>query len=122
MKTSMDTPRGAPPSQSKGAPPSQSKAFVERAALFILSDLANFSAAVLKLPLRTYQVEPVHTTEDGESSDPSGFRVDGDGPLGAVEVIHPGQAWLKKGLAEPARSHSACLFAGLMLYKPPSDN
>jgi hypothetical protein len=71
---------------------------------------------------KTYKVSPVNTTEDGESSDPSGFRVDGDGPLGAVEVVHPGQVWLEKGLEEPVRSHAACLFAGLMLYKPPSDN
>ena len=77
----------------------------------------------LTLDGKKYKVAPVHTTEDGgESSDPSGFRVDGDGPLGAVEVVHPGQVWLEKGLEEPARAKASCLFAGLMLYQPPSDN
>jgi hypothetical protein len=58
----------------------------------------------------------------GTQSTPTGFRADSDGPLGAVEVLYPGQVWLKKGLDEPTRSNVSCLFTGLMLYKPPSDN
>jgi len=57
-----------------------------------------------------------------DQSTPSGFRADSDAPLGAVEVLYPGQVWLKKGLAEPTRGNVSCLFTGLMLYKPPSDN
>jgi hypothetical protein len=52
----------------------------------------------------------------------AGFRADSDAQLGAVEVLYPGQVWLKKGLDEPTRGNVSCLFTGLMLYKPPSDN
>jgi len=70
-----------------------------------------------------YPVQPVHSVVGGsDQSAPSGFRADSDGPLGAVEVLYPGQVWLKKGLDEPTRGNLSCLFTGLMLYKPPSDS
>jgi hypothetical protein len=70
-----------------------------------------------------YPIQQVHSVVGGsDQSTPSGFRVDSDAPLGAVEVLYPGQVWLKKGLDEPMRSNLSCLFTGLMLYKPPSDN
>ena len=70
-----------------------------------------------------YPVQQIHSVEGGgDQSTPSGFRADSDGPLGAVEVLYPGQVWLKKGLDEPTRGSVSCLFTGLMLYKPPSDN
>jgi hypothetical protein len=70
-----------------------------------------------------YPVQAIHSVAGGgDQSAPSGFRADSDGPLGAVEVLYPGQVWLKKGLDEPTRGNVSCLFAGLMLYKPPSDN
>lgn len=71
----------------------------------------------------TYPIQQVHSVVGGgNQSAPSGFRADSDGPLGAVEVLYPGQVWLKKGLDEPTRGNVSCLFTGLMLYKPPSDN
>jgi hypothetical protein len=70
-----------------------------------------------------YPIKQIHSVEGGgDQSAPSGFRADSDGPLGAVEVLYPGQVWLKKGLDEPTRGNVSCLFTGLMLYKPPSDN
>ena len=70
-----------------------------------------------------YPIQQVHGVEGGgDQSAPSGFRADSDGPLGAVEVLYPGQIWLKKGLDEATRGNVSCLFTGLMLYKPPSDN
>lgn len=70
----------------------------------------------------TYELAPVHSTTEGDdASEPTGFRADGDELLGAVEVMHPGQVWLNKALDDGAKSKAACLFAGLMLYKPPSD-
>ena len=72
---------------------------------------------------RDYPLKEVHGVEGGsDQSAPSGFRVDSDGPLGAVEVLFPGQVWLKKQLDEPTRGNLGCLFAGLMLYKPPSED
>jgi len=70
-----------------------------------------------------YPIQQVHgLVGGGNQSAPSGFRADSDGPVGAVEVLYPGQVWLKKGLDEPTRGNLSCLFTGLMLYKPPSDN
>ncbi|HEX3776489.1 MAG TPA: hypothetical protein VHV51_18585 [Polyangiaceae bacterium] len=70
-----------------------------------------------------YPIQQIHSVQGGgDQSSPSGFRADADGPVGAVEVLYPGQIWLKKGLDEPTRSNLSCLFTGLMLYKPPSDN
>ncbi len=70
-----------------------------------------------------YPMQQIHSVVGGgDQSAPSGFRADSDAPLGAVEVLYPGQVWLKKGLDEATRRNLSCLFTGLMLYKPPSDN
>ena len=70
-----------------------------------------------------YPIQQIHSVQGGsDQSTPTGFRADSDGPVGAVEVLYPGQVWLKKGLDEPTRGNVSCLFTGLMLYKPPSDN
>ena len=90
----------------------------DKAAL-VLSKEAN----KLTIGSAVYPLQPVHSVVGGsDQSAPSGFRADSDGPLGAVEVLYPGQVWLKKGLDEPTRVTVSCLFAGLMLYKPPSDH
>jgi hypothetical protein len=71
---------------------------------------------------KAYKVEPIHAVQGGSSqSDPTGFRADGEAPLGAVEVLHPGQVWLTKGLDEATAYKTTCTFVGLMLYKPPQD-
>lgn len=71
----------------------------------------------------SYPLQPIHSVAGGsDQSTPTGFRADSEGPVGAVEVLHPGQVWLKKGLDESTRGNLSCLFTGLMLYKPPSDN
>ena len=58
----------------------------------------------------------------GSSHDPTGYRVDGgEAPLGAVDVMGKGRVWQSKALEGRARDDLACLFAGLLLYKPPTD-
>lgn len=70
-----------------------------------------------------YPVQPIHSVVGGsDQSTPTGFRADSEGPVGAVEVLYPGQVWLKKGLDNATRGNLSCLFTGLMLYKPPSDH
>ncbi len=67
----------------------------------------------------TYQIKSVHELEGGGSTGkPSGYRMDGDRAVGAAEVTHPGRVWLDKALETNERREVACLFAGLMLYKP----
>jgi hypothetical protein len=76
----------------------------------------------LKVGDKPYKVEPINAVEGGGTqSNPTGFRADGDEPLGAVEVVHPGQVWLKKGLDDATRTSATCAFVGLMLYKAPSE-
>jgi hypothetical protein len=76
----------------------------------------------LSTSAREYAVVSTHDTEGGGSqSDPAGYRAEGEGPLGAVEVLRPGRVWLKKGLDESERVEASCLFAGLMLYQPPTN-
>ncbi|MGD9316313.1 MAG: hypothetical protein PVG56_05740 [Anaerolineae bacterium] len=45
-------------------PPSRSRGLIEWGALTILADMRYFSAVVLRVPLRSYQVEPVHAILD----------------------------------------------------------
>jgi hypothetical protein len=68
------------------------------------------------------QVTAITLREKGtESGDPLGYRVDGDAPLGAVELKSPGKVWVSRSLAGPERAQLACLFAGLLLYQLPKD-
>ena len=77
----------------------------------------------LKVDDKQYKLEPITAVEGGGTqSNPTGFRADADQPLGAVEVVHPGQVWLAKGLDAPTRAKATCAFVGLMLYKAPSEN
>ncbi|HKU37901.1 MAG TPA: hypothetical protein VJR89_07135 [Polyangiales bacterium] len=70
----------------------------------------------------TYQVSAIYEA-DGmlANGDPTGYRVDGETPLGAVEVVRPGRAYFKKGLDEAEHADLACLYAGLLLYEPPKE-
>lgn len=69
---------------------------------------------------RSLAVVSLHETESGGySREPTGYRVDGAGVTGAVEVLHPGRVWLDRGLSEEDRGKVSCLFVGMMLYKPP---
>ncbi len=70
----------------------------------------------------TYQIQAIYDRDGGISDGtPAGYRVDGDGPLGAVDVIKPGRAWIANGIDHTERKQLACIFAGLMLYMPPRD-
>jgi hypothetical protein len=81
------------------------------------------NAGVLTVGDEEHTLRPVHALAGGgEQGEPSGFRADADRPVGAVEVVYPGQVWLRKGLDEATRGEVTCLFAGLMLYRPPSDD
>jgi hypothetical protein len=77
----------------------------------------------MKVGGKEYKIQPINALEGGgKQSKPAGFRADGEEPLGAVEVVHPGQIWLKKGLDNATRDQTTCAFVGLMLYKEPAGN
>ncbi|HKP61822.1 MAG TPA: hypothetical protein VJV78_34060 [Polyangiales bacterium] len=69
-----------------------------------------------------YQVTALYEADGMLSNgDPTGYRVDGESALGAVEVLRPGRAFFKKGLDKEEHADLACLYAGLMLYEPPKE-
>ena len=72
----------------------------------------------------SYNVTAVTETDGSNfSSNIPGFRVDGDeAPAGAVETLYPGKIWIDKGASEEDADQLSCLFVGLMLYVPPSNN
>ena len=85
----------------------------------LAGDVDTFGGA-LKLRDQQYTLRGIRELDGGgERNRPTGYRVDGDAPLGAVEVEHPGRVWLQADLDEDDRARLSCLFVGLMLYQPP---
>jgi hypothetical protein len=67
-----------------------------------------------------HRVTSVHELEGGSNqNEPSGYRVDGRGVMGAVDVTAPGRVWFGKSVGDVERHELACVFVGLMLYEPP---
>lgn len=66
---------------------------------------------------RTLEMTSIRSTKGTwDTAEPVGFRVDGpQGPVGAVEVLRPGQLWLSRKLDAEERRELACLLAGVML-------
>ncbi|HZU82618.1 MAG TPA: hypothetical protein VE987_06865, partial [Polyangiaceae bacterium] len=73
----------------------------------------------LKAHDSTYDLQAIYDRE-GAASDgnPAGYRVDAEGVQGAVDVLGPGRVWLAKTLEGDRRTDVACVFAGLLLFKP----
>jgi hypothetical protein len=71
----------------------------------------------------TYTITAIYEAEGAMSTvDPTGYRVDGDRPRGAVEVLKPGRVWFARDIEEAERTDLACLYVGLMLYMPPDEH
>jgi hypothetical protein len=67
-------------------------------------------------------VDGIYDQETGASTGkPAGYQVRGQRPVGAVEVVGKGRVWLARTLEPAARADLACIFAGLLLYKPPQE-
>jgi len=71
----------------------------------------------LKTSSRELRASSVNATDAGNSYEPTGYRVDGSEPVGAVDIMGTGRVWLNKGLEGRERADVACVFAGLLLYK-----
>jgi len=67
---------------------------------------------------QSYRVASLKEREGSMAMGVSGYRVDGDQPVGAVEVLKPGRIWLGRDLEPTQRAGLACSFVGLMLYMP----
>ena len=94
----------------------------EVARVIVQADITAGYSGTLTANGQEYRIESINEREGGfNSGDPTGYRVDGDQPTGAVEVLNPGRIWLALDLERPQRARLACTFAGLMLYLPPMD-
>jgi hypothetical protein len=73
---------------------------------------------------KTYLVTAIEETDKSYFGDtPAGYRLDeGDKPFAAVEVLHPGRVWLNTDMSEEEAASTSCALAGVMLYRPPSDD
>jgi len=80
-------------------------------------------ASEVTLAGTTYELEPIYQTDGGSQvSEPVGFSVRKGDFLGAVEVSGAGRVWLSKELDDTTKAKASCLFAGLLLYQPPTVN
>jgi hypothetical protein len=94
----------------------------EVARVMVQADITAGYSGALTANGQQYRIESINEREKGlNSGDPTGYRVDGDQPIGAVEVLNPGRIWLAQHLEDQQRDRLACTFAGLMLYLPPID-
>ena len=82
------------------------------------NNLDNYTGK-LSIAGQSYKVVSLKEREGSMAMGASGYRVDGDQPIGAVEVLKPGRIWLAKNLKANEQSLLACSFVGLMLYLPP---
>lgn len=93
----------------------------EVARVMVEADVTAGYKGILTTSSQQYRVESIKEWKGMLSSGPAGYRVDGDQPVGAVEVLNPGRIWLARNLEQPQRVSLACTFAGLMLYLPPTN-
>jgi len=92
-----------------------------QAAFTISADTTSHYKGTVTAGSTSYAIAGVYTDDKGSTSgSPIGYEVRGTDPVGAVEVSGKGRVWLSKTLDPGARADVACLFAGLLLYKPPA--
>jgi hypothetical protein len=74
----------------------------------------------VKAHAAAFQLKALYDRESGALSDgnPAGYRIDGKEIVGGVDVLGKGRVWLNKTLGPDERNDLACLFAGLLLFKP----
>ncbi|HEY0713595.1 MAG TPA: hypothetical protein VGF45_13030, partial [Polyangia bacterium] len=89
------------------------------ASLFIGADSVAGYRGTVRMGGGNYTLAPIFQSEQGGSyGTPLGYDVRGVIPAGAVEVSGKGRLWLNRTLGPDAKADLACLFAGLLLYKP----
>jgi hypothetical protein len=83
----------------------------------------NGYGGTLKSHADSFQLKAIYEREGAMLSDgtPAGYRVDGQGIVAAVDVLGKGRVWVQKKLGPDQRADLACVFAGLLLYKPPKE-
>jgi hypothetical protein len=66
----------------------------------------------------TYRIRGIDQTPSGSAGVVLGYRLDGNGFVGAVEVIGEGRAWLAKSLDAQSRADALAAFGALLVYVP----
>lgn len=85
----------------------------------MLAPLPGRYEGMLRTAAKRYKVASINQHTGGESTLPTGFRVDADAPTGAVDILGTGRAWISRSLAGRERVELACVFAGLLLDHRP---
>mgnify|MGYP000727555020 CR=1 FL=1 len=86
--------------------------------VMVQADASDEYTGTLQAGGQSYKVVSLKERAGVLSMGPSGYRVDSDKPVGAVEVLKPGRIWLGKSLGQADKDALACSFVGLMLYLP----
>lgn len=90
------------------------------ASVVMQSSTTSDYGGTLKAADSSYEVKAINDRQGGLSAGgPAGYRLDGQGVAGAVDVLGPGRVWLAKSLPDAQRTDVTCIIAGLMLYQPP---
>ena len=73
-------------------------------ALFVMGDEYGTFRGIVETGTGRHSVTSVHELEGGSNqNEPSGYRVDGNGVMGAVDVTSPGRVWFGKTLGDVER-------------------
>ena len=93
------------------------------ASVVMASETGKTYGGTLKAHGDSYVLKALYERQGAMLSDggPAGYRVDGKGAVGAVDVMGKGRVWIQKGLSADQRGDLACVFAGLLLYQVPKD-
>jgi hypothetical protein len=85
----------------------------------MLAPLPGHYEGMLRTASKQYKVSSINQHTGGASTLPTGFRVDGDAPAAAVDILGTGRAWIGRSVAGRDRVELACVLAGLLLdHKP----
>ena len=91
-----------------------------QASFTMKADTTSHFKGIFQTSQASFPLVGIYTNAKGSSaSDPLGYEVRGNDPLGAVETTGRGRVWVNRSAATPVREEVACLFAGLLLYKAP---
>lgn len=83
-----------------------------------LESMPQFRGAVTPRGGSAYPLEGIVLTEDGRNAGLIGYEIRGATPIAAVEIVDKGRIWMSRALDAGVRADLACVFVGLLLYRP----
>ena len=88
----------------------------------LIVDLERNDGVLIERNGSTAPIVGVWTSEKGGGGGflgrPFGYEVGGNLHLGAVDIMRTGRVWINRALDAGARAELACMFVGVLLYRP----